>query len=549
MAPELNIGFLQINPIPGDILNNQKKILIGYQQAIEQGADLVLGPELALMGYWPGDLLQNEDILEEQSKTLINLAKNIQEIPLVIGCVEIIRTPQSRILYNAAAWCEKGSIQAYGRKCLLPNYNVFEEKRHFHSGEKPLIRLFKNKKIGITICEDIWTHPDQAQAHSYDFDPVLYLKSAHIDYVLNLSASPWHRGHPEKRLKILKRAAQETQAPVAYCNTVGGNECLLFDGRSLGIDSNGEIAHALPAFETAHSVWTTQTNTPTIISSQIIIHEPITELYQALVFGLKEYAQKTGFNKVVLGISGGIDSAVVAAIAEKALGKNAVLGVALPSAISSEHSLVDAEDLAQKLGIELKTIPIQSSVNLIADYLETKESLKNLTHENLQARIRGLILMGLSNEDDRLLLTTGNKSEMAMGYCTLYGDMCGGLNILGDVYKTDVYQLAHEINRQANKTIINQNILTKAPSAELRPGQKDQDSLPPYDILDLLLYHLLEKQISANQLIQQGYDKNLVNKIQTTLTKMEYKRHQSTPILRTSALAFGPGRRMPIIQK
>lgn len=549
MKKTFKVGFLQINPMPGDILGNQKQILQGYQSCIELGADLVLGVELGLIGYWPGDLLQDKALIQYQKSILEHLAQQIGAVPLLIGCVEIVEGVGHIDLYNAVAWCENGVIKTYGRKCLLPNYGVFDEKRHFKAGEKPLVYEFKGHKIGVTICEDIWTDPTWGRPDLYAVDPIKILKSAEVDLVLNLSASPWHRGHVEAREKTIQRVAKMLGVPVAYCNMVSGSEELLFDGRSMGVAASGEVLYQLPHFETAMSVWDVFLNEKSAKIPSLYQTEGIEDLYQALVFGLKDYAYKMGFQKALVGLSGGIDSSVVAAIAVKALGSEAVLGVALPSAISSKGSVFDAEALAHALNMPFKIIGIQETVEAAVKSLSQACELGDLTYQNIQARLRGLMLMGIANEGGQLLLTTGNKSEVAVGYCTLYGDMCGGLNILGDVYKTDVYHLAHVINQKSGFPVISEAVLTKAPSAELAPNQTDQDTLPPYATLDAILYCFLERRQSLTEVLTLGYDETIVRWIFHQLYKMEYKRYQAAPILRTSAVAFGVGRRVPIVSR
>ncbi len=545
----MNIGIAQINSIPGDIVGNSQKISETYQRLIEKGAELVLFPEMVLFGYWPGDLLLDQEKVQAQCQALEAFAKLTTHIPALVGCV-IPNTKRPGLpLFNAAAWCEGGRVQAYAKKCLLPNYNVFDERRHFEPGDKPLIIDYKGHKIGITLCEDIWTDPALPTASRYGLDPLKYLAEAQVDLVLNLSASPWSAPHVTERLDVLRRAVKLTQAPIVYCNLVGGNEELLFDGRSLCMDKEGTVRRGLEAFQTDETVWNTKSHETQIAAS--FLEHSIPELKRALVFGIKEYAAKTGFKTAVLGLSGGIDSAVVAALAVEALGADNVLGVSLPSSISSEGSMTDAIALAKALGMPFIKLPISEIVDGVESTLQSRfeGTEKGLAEENIQARARGILLMALSNKEDRLLLTTGNKSEMAVGYGTLYGDMCGGLNPLGDVYKGDVYALAHEINREKGCMVIPESILTKAPSAELRPDQKDQDTLPPYPILDALLKAHLEDFEGEAALIKRGFEPETVRWVLRQVRLSEYKRKKAAPVIRCSPVAFGTGRRMPIVRQ
>ncbi len=542
----MKIGLAQINTIPGDIIGNYTKIYDAYKRLSQEGAELVLCPEMALFGYWPGDLLLYKDKVLSQVEALKALAQKTTNVPLVVGCVLPNPEPIGLPLFNAAACCLEGRIETYAKKCLLPNYNIFDEQRHFEAATNVTIFHYQGKKIGISICEDIWSSNAVSSKRRYLLEPLQDFAEAKIDLLLNLSASPWSHTHVEKRLQVIKSAAQQVKAPVVYCNLVGGNEELLFDGRSLCMDPAGNITFGLNSFKEEEAI-VDLANTHASISPHFF-DRGLQDIWRALVFGIQEYAKKAGFKQALLGLSGGIDSALVATLAKEALGAENVLAVALPSAISSPESLSDAQALAKNLDIECLCIPIHELVKSSQEALSSRfeGQKKDLTEENIQARARGLLLMGIANKENRLLLTTGNKSELAVGYCTLYGDMCGGLNPLGDLYKTDVYALANAINEKG--ILIPQSIIEKAPSAELRPGQKDIDSLPPYPLLDSILKALLESHQSIEDLIHEGFDSSTIRWVAQQVNQSEYKRKQAAPILRCQEIAFGMGRRMPIIR-
>ncbi|MFL2826205.1 MAG: NAD+ synthase [Coraliomargaritaceae bacterium] len=544
----MKLGLAQINTTVGDLSGNKAIILDAYHRLVEQGAELIIFPELAVCGYPPRDLLLKSRFANDAKQSLESIAQEITSVPALIGCLEIAPSEQKgRPLYNAVAWCESGSIQSYGRKCLLPNYDVFDEERYFEPAIKPLVYQWKGKRIGITICEDIWTAEGVQTSKRYCNDPVENLSKEDLDLLVNLSASPWHTDKEHSRQNLIEQVSHRLKCPVVYCNSVGGNDELIFDGDSFITHPSKGIIAQMPKFKQSLKTFDLETSTHT--AETVCSESTLKYMYDALVLGLKDYAHKSNFTKGIIGLSGGIDSAVVAAIAAEALGADNIIGVAMPSAISSGHSISDAQALAENLKIEFQNISIKGPVESIEAQLAPsfKALEKDVTEENIQARLRGVLLMALSNKLNALLLTTGNKSEIAVGYCTLYGDMCGGLAVISDLPKMQVYALANYINRDG--ILIPQNTIEKAPSAELSPDQKDEDSLPPYSELDAILHHYVEEGLSRAEIIKEGFDSEIVNFIVKKVDQNEYKRKQAAPGLKISPLAFGIGRRMPIVQK
>jgi NAD+ synthase (glutamine-hydrolysing) len=544
----MKLGLAQINTTVGDLSGNKAIILDAYHRLVEQGAELIIFPELAVCGYPPRDLLLKSRFAKDAKQSLESIAQEITSVPALIGCLEIAPSEQKgRPLYNAVAWCESGSIQSYGRKCLLPNYDVFDEERYFEPAIKPLVYQWKGKRIGITICEDIWTAEGVQTSKRYCNDPVENLSKEDLDLLVNLSASPWHTDKEHSRQNLIEQVSHRLKCPVVYCNSVGGNDELIFDGDSFITHPSKGIIAQMPKFKQSLKTFDLETSTHT--AETVCSESTLKYMYDALVLGLKDYAHKSNFTKGIIGLSGGIDSAVVAAIAAEALGADNIIGVAMPSAISSGHSISDAQALAENLKIEFQNISIKGPVESIEAQLAPsfKGLEKDVTEENIQARLRGVLLMALSNKLNALLLTTGNKSEIAVGYCTLYGDMCGGLAVISDLPKMQVYALANYINRDG--ILIPQNTIDKAPSAELSPDQKDEDSLPPYSELDAILHHYVEEGLSRAEIIKEGFDSEIVNFIVKKVDQNEYKRKQAAPGLKISPLAFGIGRRMPIVQK
>ena len=540
----MKIGIAQINTTVGDLPGNTEKIINAYHHLCQSGAELVVFPELTITGYPPRDLLHKDHFIENNYNQLKKIVERVGKIPALIGYVE--RTPKQHLhrFYNAVAWCQHGQVLHNGHKCLLPAYEVFEEDRYFEGGKSPIVVELNKQKIGVTICEDIWTG-DYLKSHRSDgLDPVAYLKKSEVDVIINLSSSPWDYHKHKLRVDLVKSVAHRCNSSVVYCNQVGGNDELIFDGRSFTVNKKGEVTSSLKGFEEDLKV--VDLNGNCITENEL---EEVEEIHRGLVLGLKDYVNKVNFQKAVIGLSGGIDSAVTAAIAVTALGAENVIGVAMPSKVSSSHSIEDALQLAKNLGVDIKVIPIHEIVNAkelaLTNFLQGTEP--DTTEENLQARARGSLLMGIANKTRALVLATGNKSEIAMGYCTLYGDMVGGVGVLSDVFKTKVYKLAHYINRA--REVIPENTIIKAPSAELKPDQKDEDTLPPYEILDEILCLYIEKNQSAEKIIENGFDSTITIETINRVNSNEYKRKQAAPGLRISQKAFGIGRRMPIVQK
>ena len=537
----MRIGIAQLNPTVGDVTGNLALAIDAYEQLIGQGVDLVLYPELFLCGYPPRDLLLKEKFGDDLKDALEVFAATTGPVPAVIGFPEKSTHSKKHFFYNAAAWCEEGVVKKTFHKRLLPTYDVFDETRYFKPGEKDFFIQYKDKNIAVTICEDIWN----IRQGEYDSDPIDEIAKQKPDLLLNLSASPWHFNKDRHRTELLSQIAQKCKCPIVYLNAVGGNDELVFDGMSMSVNRKGYPISISDSFKEKIEVHDLNEVNEFNHSEDISMES----LRQALVLGVRDYAHKSGFTKGLIGLSGGIDSAVTAAIAVEALGRENVIGISLPSSISSQHSKVDAEELANNLGIEFHTLPIQSIVDSATRELQPifQDRPIDVTEENLQARSRGLLLMAVSNKLGALLLTTGNKSELAVGYCTLYGDMCGGLAVISDVPKTQVFKLARYLNR--DHVIIPKNTIEKPPSAELRPDQKDSDSLPEYEILDAILQAYVEEGKSIATLINAGFKEEVVRKITRLVDLNEYKRNQAAPGIKTTPLAFGVGRRIPIVQK
>ncbi len=558
----MRIGLAQLNTTVGDLPGNRRLILDAYHSLVSQGAELVVFPELVICGYPPRDLLFKRSFVPDIEATLADIAAQIGDVPALIGTVATNPAPAGRRFFNAAAFCQQGRVVSVAHKCLLPTYDVFDEDRYFEpAATPPTIVTLHGKKIGITICEDIWTHPQLAPRNLYHFQPLHWLATQQLDLMVNLSASPWHHGKGHVRTQLVTDAARQLGCPVVYVNAVGGNDELIFDGRSLVASADGQVTATLPAFESASRVVdvafaserSRERQQPDSalapVSTPASQLSELADIHAALVLGLRDYAHKSSFKKALIALSGGIDSAIVAELAVEALGADNVIGVSLPSAISSQHSRDDARDLARNLGIRFETIAISNTVAAAETALGPVFAgrTRDVTEENIQARVRGVLMMALSNKFGALLLTTGNKSEVAVGYCTLYGDMCGGLAVISDVFKTQVYDLCRWINR--DREIIPVNTIEKPPSAELRPGQVDQDSLPPYDVLDAILKGYVEEGLSRRDLVAHGFVETVVNDIARKVDLNEYKRKQMAPGLKITPLAFGVGRRIPIVQK
>jgi NAD+ synthase (glutamine-hydrolysing) len=539
----MEIGFAQINTTVGDIRANQAKILCAYERAVAAGADLVLTPELALTGYPPKDLVFKSGFVPETLESLETLRRSIGPNPLLVGFVDYNPNIPGKPFMNACGILEKGKPIRKVFKTLLPTYDVFDEARYFEPAahQEPVELL--GTKVGITICEDIWTDKYLSR-DLYRMSPVATLAAKGVRLILNLSSSPFHLGKPALRREMVRELARDHRVPFFYCNAIGGNDELVFDGNSFAINETGETVFQMPGFREQISVAASGG-----LPSPDVDLPPEEEVFEALVLGVRDYFAKCGFKSAVLGLSGGIDSAVTAVVAVAALGRENVVGVSMPSQYSSQGSLDDAGELAKNLGIARHVVPIKEPFEIIkAQFKEIFAGRsEDTTEENMQSRLRGLILMSMSNKFGHLLLTTGNKSELAVGYCTIYGDMCGGLAVISDVPKTMIYQLARWINRQG--TIIPANSILKPPSAELKPNQKDQDTLPEYEVLDEILQLYVEKQLSPEDIVARGFDPETVRWIQRRVDMNEYKRRQAAPGLRVTSLAFGIGWRMPIAQR
>lgn len=537
----MKIGIAQINTTVGDLTGNFEILRCAYDELSSDGADLVIFPELALSGYPPRDLLLKKRFGEDCAEKLNQFAKLTGECPALLGYPEKIGLKQIRSYYNSAALCFDGEVKQVFRKRLLPTYDVFDEDRYFESGKSPLYFSLLGKKIAVSICEDIWN----SNGNQHSENPITDIAKEKLDLLINLSASPWHVDKKMQRSSILQEVVQKINCPLIYVNSVGGNDELIFDGSSVVLDSSANPTHFSPSFESSCQIVDLEKTVPI---------EPLKDnelqcIRQAIVLGLRDYTHKSGFKKGLIGLSGGIDSALTAALAVEALGRDNVIGISLPSSISSDHSKDDARDLAENLGIEYHTLPIQKIVDSAESELASLFAgmSPDVTEENLQARSRGLLLMAVSNKLGALLLTTGNKSELAVGYCTLYGDMCGGLAVISDIPKTKVFALARHMNLDGE--IIPLSTIEKPPSAELRPDQKDSDSLPEYNILDGILQSYIEDGLSIHAIIDQGYTEHTVRRIVGLVDRNEYKRKQAAPGLKITSLAFGIGRRMPIVQK
>ncbi len=559
----MKIGLAQLNTTVGDLDGNRRRILEAYRDLVARGAELVLTPELVLTGYPPRDLLLRRRFDEDAAASLAAIAAEVGAVPLLVGCIEANRSGAGRPCFNAAAFCHRRLVIATAHKCLLPTYDVFDEDRYFEPAAAPTVVEFAGLRLGVTICEDIWTHPSVATRRLYRGEnPVAQLAAQRCDLMLNLSASPWHNGKGDVRARLVAESAKTLGCPVVYCNAVGGNDELIFDGRSIVADAAGTLVAGLPAFrETCEIVDIAlgRASAPAAAPrlDPTFAQAEMKDIFEALVLGLRDYAQKSGFKRALVALSGGIDSAVVAVIAAAAFGPENVTGVSLPSSISSQHSRDDARVLAANLRIPFHTIAIADTVAAAEAALGPLFAgrARDVAEENIQARTRGVLMMALSNKFNALLLTTGNKSEVAVGYCTLYGDMCGGLAVISDVFKMQVYALSRWINADYSRSlgvpggVIPLSTIEKPPSAELRPDQKDQDSLPPYDLLDRLLEGYVEEGLSRRDLVARGFDPAMVHDICRKVDLNEYKRKQSAPGLKITPLAFGVGRRIPIVQR
>jgi NAD+ synthase (glutamine-hydrolysing) len=545
----LKIALAQLNPIVGDLAGNADRIVAASQQAA--GANLLLTPELSLCGYPPRDLLLNPGFVQAMGDRLASLAAQLPpELAVLVGLATVCNHP-GKPLYNSVALLQHGQIQQIFHKRLLPTYDVFDENRYFQAGDSSNYFTVNNYRVGVTICEDLWNDEEFWGKRQYAANPIAELAAQNVDIVVNLSASPFTVGKQQLREKMLQHAAQRYEVPILYVNQVGANDDLIFDGGSIGCTHQGQLISRAKSFvEDLTIVEFDGAITQDLTTATLV--EPLAdlaELWAALVLGVGDYARKCGFEQALLGLSGGIDSALVAAIAVAALGSEQVLGVLMPSPYSSDHSVTDSLALAEILGIKTSKLPIG---DLMAGFDRALEPLFagtefGIAEENLQSRIRGGLLMAVANKFGHLLLSTGNKSEMAVGYCTLYGDMNGGLAVIADVPKTRVYDLCRWLNRKT--IVIPPQIIDKPPSAELRPGQMDQDSLPPYEVLDEILEGLVCDHLTLTDLVERGFDRATVERVSLLLRRAEFKRRQAPPGLKVTDRAFGTGWRMPIASR
>jgi NAD+ synthase (glutamine-hydrolysing) len=543
----VKIALGQINPTIGDFTGNSKKIIESSRQALAQGAEMILFPELAVCGYPPRDLLEKPAFVERNSQVVNEIARAVPQITIICGFVSPAKVETGKSVMNSAAVLRQGAVQFVQSKMLLPTYDVFDEMRYFDPAESQKLLPLAGKEFALTICEDAWNDKHFWHRRLYRVDPVDELLHAGGNMVLNISASPFHLGKRELRRQMLATIARDNKVPVLFVNQVGGNDSLIFDGSSMVIAPDGRIVAQAKSFEEDLVIFDSETMQGDM-HEQIAVGIP--SAFAALALGTRDYVRKCGFSKVVIGLSGGIDSALTAAIAVDALGKENVTGIAMPSQYSSEHSIKDARELACKLGIRFEVIAIG---DIFAGYRKALAQLfagmpEDVAEENIQSRIRGNILMAFSNKFGALVLTTGNKSEVGVGYCTLYGDMVGGLGVISDVPKTMVYDLSRYVN--SLKPVIPQSTIDKPPSAELRPGQQDSDTLPPYEVLDNILEDYVEDYRTAEQIAaDRGYEVRLVRDVIRMIERSEYKRQQAAPGLKITPKAFGLGRRFPIAQK
>jgi NAD+ synthase/NAD+ synthase (glutamine-hydrolysing) len=542
----MKIALLQINPTVGDLAGNARLVLDALAEANQAGAELAVTPELALVGYLPRDLLLSGGFVARSWRALAALAKDAAALPpVLVGVPEPNASDEGRPLFNSAVLLHDGIADQRFRKALLPTYDVFDEDRYFEPFHGPQTLDLNGRRLGISICEDIWNDRDFWKRRRYHHDPIEELVRAGADAIINLSASPFTAGKHARREEMLGSMAHRHRVPVLYVNQYGGNDDLVFDGRSCSFGPDGAATGRARSFERDVLICDLERTTPIAPANDVL---PESEIWRALVLGTRDYVTKCGFRTAVLGLSGGIDSALTAAIAVEALGPGNVLGVLMPSPFSSRGSIDDAQQLARNLAIETMTLPIEGVMRAynqaLADAFSDQDC--GVAKENIQARIRGALLMALSNSRGSLLLTTGNKSELSVGYCTLYGDMSGGLAVIADVPKTMVYRVAAWRNQSAGRAVIPASSLTKAPSAELRPNQTDQDTLPPYEVLDDILERHIERHQPAEEIIAAGFEASTVTRVLRLVRAAEFKRKQAAPGLKVTDRAFGTGWRMPI---
>ena len=543
----MNIALAQINVHVGNFDANLAKMLEYTARAKEQGADIVVFPELATVGYPPRDFLEFDDFVEKAETVVEELAKAAEGIAIVVGSVTRNPVVEGKDLYNSAYFLANGRVQNVQHKTLLPTYDIFDEYRYFEPASEWNVVRYQDKTIALIVCEDSWNVGNENPL--YKINPMDMMMEHAPDLIINVSASPFAYDHAANRIDVMQTNCRLYNLPMYYVNHVGAQTEVLFDGASLVLHADGTVIDEMPYFKESMRIYNTEeVNDKSNVSGE----EPkdkMTLIHDGIVMGIRNYFGKLGFKRAILGLSGGIDSALVAVLAARALGPENVRCILLPSQYSSDHSVNDARALAQNLGCQYDIIPIEGIYDAYMDALRPHFWAKEegLAEENLQARARGMLLMAFSNKFGNILLNTSNKSEMAVGYGTLYGDMCGGLSVIGDVYKTECFELARYINKHGE--VIPENIITKPPSAELKPDQFDSDSLPPYDELDAVLYQYIEQTKSPQDIIEMGFDEALVKRTLRLVNINEFKRYQTAPVLRVSSKSFGMGRRMPIVAK
>ena len=552
----MKIALAQLNTIVGDCEGNLARVLSSLERAREEGVDLVVFPEQTLPGYPAEDLLEREDFIDQVQDVFERAVQACQGMAMVLGTIVRTDCPEGKPIYNSAALVQDGEVLGFQHKTLLPTYDVFDEARYFCPAREHPVFEFKGRKLALAICEDLWNRPGFCVENMYDTDPVeKWVVDGEADLVIAISASPFSLGRPRFRRRLLGEIASSRGIDLVYCNLVGGNTSLVFDGTSIALGAKSELLSQASSFDEDFVVFDLPGRdgeagaAPAVAGAEDSSGEDLEQAFGALVLGTRDYLQKSGFRKAVLGLSGGIDSALTAVVAAAALGPENVIGVTMPSRFSSGGSVSDSRQLADNLGISLEEIPIETIFSSVLDTLDPVfEGLEeDVTEENIQARIRGLLLMALSNKLNALLLTTGNKSELAVGYCTLYGDMSGGLAGISDVPKTLVYRISEWLNRDGE--VIPAAIIDKPPSAELRPDQKDTDSLPPYDVLDAILEAYVEEGHGLREVVELGFEEETVAGILRMVDLNEYKRLQAAPGLRITSKAFGPGRRFPVVKR
>jgi NAD+ synthase (glutamine-hydrolysing) len=545
----MKVTLAQLNPTVGDVQGNLAKLRQTLSLCSKESPDLVVFSELFLVGYPPRDLLERPSLIDRTQQAigqLMQLSKKYPDTGIIVGAPQPSRLPTGKGLHNSALLIYQGKVIFTHNKSLLPTYDVFDEPRHFDPGADDSVVQFKDRTLGISVCEDAWNDPALWPRLTYAYDPIAVMAKRGAEVVINIAASPFHRSKEKLRYDIVRSHASKHQTPFAFVNQVGANDELIFDGRSMCLDGSGDTLVIFPPFEEhVHTVSVDQRG----VRSPYVVQEESASVYQALVMGVRDYMRKCDFSTAILGLSGGIDSAVTCCIAVEALGKQNVFAVTMPGPYSSAGSIQDSKRLANNLGIQLEVIPISAAYEAYIQCLRSQfeGTEPDAAEENIQARIRGNILMALSNKFGHIVLSTGNKSELAVGYCTLYGDMSGGLSVLSDVPKTMVYALARYINGQS--PLIPQEIIDKAPSAELKANQTDQDTLPPYEVLDQILHYYVDEHYSMADILDLNFDPETVRWVVRMVDRNEYKRRQAVPGLKITSKAFGSGRRMPIAAK